>query len=160
MATIDEFIQDATRRMDKSVESTHDHFNSVRTGRASAALLDRITVDYYGTQTPLKQMATINVPEPRMLTIQPFDPSQIKSIEKAKMERSWMPRSIDASTMRRTVRAPARCPAAVGRRRRLAQRPLPSMMIATVSATSGRSRSGSGRTRASVRIRERRLIPP
>jgi ribosome recycling factor len=86
MATIDEFIQDATRRMDKSVESTHEHFNSVRTGRASAALLDRISCDYYGTQTPLKQMATINVPEPRMLTIQPFDPSQIKGIEKAIME--------------------------------------------------------------------------
>src|SRR5947207_10345569 len=86
MTTIDEFIQDATRRMDKSVESTHEHFNSVRTGRASAALLDRISVDYYGTQTPLKQMATINVPEPRMLTIQPFDPSQIKTIEKTIME--------------------------------------------------------------------------
>src|SRR5881398_1140983 len=86
MASIDEFIQDATRRMDKSVESTHEHFNSVRTGRASAALLDRISVEYYGTPTPLKQMATINVPEPRMLTIQPFDPSQIKFIEKAIQE--------------------------------------------------------------------------
>ena len=86
MATIDEFIQDATRRMDRSVESTHEHFNSVRTGRASAALLDRISVEYYGTPTPLKQMATINVPEPRMLTIQPFDPTQIKAIEKTIME--------------------------------------------------------------------------
>ena len=85
-ATIDEFIADATRRMDKSVESTHEHFNSVRTGRASAALLDRISVEYYGTPTPLKQMATINVPEPRMLTIQPFDPSSIKAIEKALQE--------------------------------------------------------------------------
>src|SRR5881409_606495 len=86
MATIDEFIQDATRRMDRSVESTHEHFNSVRTGRASTALLDRISVDAYGTAMPLKQMATINVPEPRMLTIQPFDPTQIKAIEKAIME--------------------------------------------------------------------------
>jgi ribosome recycling factor len=86
MAKIDDFIQDATRRMDKSVEATHEHFNSVRTGRASAALLDRISVEYYGMQTPLKQMATINVPEPRMLTIQPFDPTQIKAIEKAIME--------------------------------------------------------------------------
>jgi ribosome recycling factor len=86
MATIDEFIQDATRRMDKSVESTHEHFNSVRTGRASAALLDRIVVEAYGTPMPLKQLATINVPEPRMLTIQPFDPSQIKAIEKTIME--------------------------------------------------------------------------
>ena len=60
--------------MDKSVEATHEHFNSVRTGRAAPALLDRITIDYYGTPTPLKNLATINAPEPRMLTIQPFDP--------------------------------------------------------------------------------------
>src|SRR5881392_2954729 len=86
MPTIDEFLSDATDRMDKSVEATHEHFNSVRTGRASAALLDRISIDYYGTPTPLKNMATINVPEPRMLTIKPFDPTQIKSIEKAIQE--------------------------------------------------------------------------
>ena len=86
MTTIDEFVADATARMDKSVEATHEHFNSVRTGRASAALLDRIQIDYYGTPTPLKNLATINVPEPRMLTIQPFDPSSIKAIEKAIQE--------------------------------------------------------------------------
>ena len=86
MTRIDDFIQDATHRMDKSVEATHDHFNSVRTGRASPALLDRIQVDYYGTPTPLKNIATISVPEPRMLTIQPFDPTQVKTIEKAIME--------------------------------------------------------------------------
>src|SRR5881392_2611245 len=86
MPTIDEFLSDATDRMDKSVEATHEHFNSVRTGRASAALLDRISIDYYGTPTPLKNMATINVPEPRMLTIKPFDPTQIKAIEKAIQE--------------------------------------------------------------------------
>jgi ribosome recycling factor len=83
---IDELIQDATRRMDRSVEATHEHFNTLRTGRAAAALLDRITVDYYGTATPLKQLASINVPEPRLLTVQPFDPSTIKAIEKAVME--------------------------------------------------------------------------
>jgi ribosome recycling factor len=86
MATVDELVQDATRRMDKSVESTRNEFNTVRTGRASAALLDRIMIEYYGQPTPLKQLATINVPEPRMLTIQPFDPSSIKSIEKAIQE--------------------------------------------------------------------------
>ena len=86
MTVIDDFIKDATHRMDKSVEATHDHFNSVRTGRASPALLDRIQVDYYGTPTPLKNIATINVPEPRMLTIQPFDPSAMKQIERAIME--------------------------------------------------------------------------
>ena len=86
MATVDELLQDATRRMDGSVEHTRTEFNTVRTGRASAALLDRITIDYYGTATPLKQLATINVPEPRMLTIQPFDPSSIRQIEKAIQE--------------------------------------------------------------------------
>jgi ribosome recycling factor len=86
MATVDELLQDASRRMDGSVDHTRTEFNTVRTGRASAALLDRITIDYYGTATPLKQLATINVPEPRMLTVQPFDPSTIKSIEKAIQE--------------------------------------------------------------------------
>jgi ribosome recycling factor len=83
---IDDLIQDASRRMDKTVETTRDAFNSVRTGRASASLLDRVTVDYYGTPTPLKNLATINVPDPRQLTIQPFDPSSIKGIEKAIQE--------------------------------------------------------------------------
>src|ERR1700740_3522575 len=86
MATVDELAQDALTRMDKSVEHARLEFSTVRTGRASASLLDRIEVDYYGTQTPLKQLSTINVPEPRMLTVQPFDPSSIKSIEKAIME--------------------------------------------------------------------------
>jgi ribosome recycling factor len=84
--TIDEFLNDAQQRMDKSVVATREHFNGLRTGRASAAMLDRISIDYYGTPTPLKQLATINVPEPRMLTIQPFDPTSIKTIEKAILE--------------------------------------------------------------------------
>src|ERR687887_92142 len=83
MATVDDLLNDATRRMDSSIEHTRTEFNTVRTGRASAALLDRITIDYYGTATPLKQLATINVPEPRMLTVQPFDPSTIKARERA-----------------------------------------------------------------------------
>jgi ribosome recycling factor len=83
---IENFIGDATQRMDKSVESTHDHFNSVRTGRATPALLDRITIDYYDTPTPLKNLATISAPEPRLLTIQPFDPTSIKQIEKTIQE--------------------------------------------------------------------------
>ena len=86
MATVDEIIDDASRRMDRSVDSTRGEFNTVRTGRASAALLDRVAIDYYGQQTPLKQLATINVPEPRMLTIQPFDPTSMKAIEKAIQE--------------------------------------------------------------------------
>jgi ribosome recycling factor len=83
---MDDLIEDAVRRMDKSVETIVTEFNSVRTGRASAALLDRIHVDYYDQRTPLKQLATINVPEPRMLTIQPFDPTSLKAIEKSIQE--------------------------------------------------------------------------
>ena len=86
MATADQLIEDAQKRMDASVEHTKTEFNTVRTGRASAALLDRVQIEYYGQQTPLKQLATINVPEPRMLTIQPFDPSSVKAIEKALLE--------------------------------------------------------------------------
>jgi len=86
MAAIEDFLADAGRRMDKSIESTRTEFNSIRTGRASAALLDRVTIDYYGTPTPLKNMATINAPEPRMLTVQPFDPSAVKAVERAIQE--------------------------------------------------------------------------
>jgi len=86
VSVIDEFLANATDRMNKSVEATHEHFNSVRTGRASAALLDRIQIDYYGTPSPLKNIATINVPESRLLTIQPFDPTAVKGIERAIME--------------------------------------------------------------------------
>src|SRR5438128_995381 len=83
---IDDLIQDATRRMDKSVEAAHAEFTTLRTGRASPALLDRVQIDYYGQQTPLKQLATINAPEPRMLTIQPFDPNSVAQIERAIQE--------------------------------------------------------------------------
>src|SRR5947207_2968464 len=83
---IDDLIQDAQRRMDKSVEAAQHEFNTLRTGRASAALLDRVQIDYYGTKTPLKQLATINAPEPRMLTVQPFDPSSVSAIERAIQE--------------------------------------------------------------------------
>ena len=86
MATVDELISDADTRMGKSVEHARNEFNTVRTGRASASLLDRIDIDYYGTATPLKQLATIGVPEARMLTVQPFDPGSIRSIEKAIQE--------------------------------------------------------------------------
>ena len=83
---IDDLLQDATRRMDKSIESARERFNTVRTGRAAPALLDRVQVDYSGQQTPLKQLATISAPEPRLLSVQPFDPGSVKSIEKAIQE--------------------------------------------------------------------------
>jgi len=81
-----ELIADAGERMAKSVEATRGEFGSVRTGRASPALLDRVVVDYYGAQTPLKQLATINAPEARLITVQPYDKGSIKAIEKSIME--------------------------------------------------------------------------
>jgi ribosome recycling factor len=86
VTVIDDFLSDAGRRMDKSVEAAAHELNTVRTGRASAALLERIQVDYYGQKTPLQQLATINVPEPRLLTVQPYDPSSLKAIERAIQE--------------------------------------------------------------------------
>ncbi|HEY1523846.1 MAG TPA: ribosome recycling factor [Solirubrobacteraceae bacterium] len=83
---IDELLADAKDRMGKSVDSIRHEFGSVRTGRASPALLDRIAVDYYGTSTPLKQLSTITAPEPRLLTIQPYDKNSIKAIERAILE--------------------------------------------------------------------------
>ena len=81
-----ELIADAKHRMDKAVEAVKTEFNTVRSGRASVGLLDRIHVDYYGTSTPLKQMANIAAPEPRLVTIQPYDKTSMKTIEKAIME--------------------------------------------------------------------------
>ena len=80
---IDGLLEDARERMDKSVGVTQHEFSSVRTGRASPALLDRIVVDYYGAMTPLNQLATISAPEARLITVQPYDKSSIKVIEKA-----------------------------------------------------------------------------
>ncbi len=86
MTIIDDLLTDAREHMEKSVEATRHKFGSVRTGRASPALLDRIFVEYYGAPTPLKQLATVNAPEARMLTIQPYDKSSIKMIEKSILE--------------------------------------------------------------------------
>ncbi len=86
MALVEDLLEDARERMGKSVEAIRHEFASVRTGRASPALLDRINVNYYGAQTPLKQLATISAPEARMLTVHAYDKSSIKSIEKAILE--------------------------------------------------------------------------
>ena len=86
MTAIEDFLTDCDLRMHKSIDATRTEFNSVRTGRASAGLLDRITIDYYGTPTPLNNMATISAPEARLLSIQHYDATQIKAIEKAILE--------------------------------------------------------------------------
>jgi ribosome recycling factor len=81
-----ELLADANHRMAKAVEAVKTEFNTVRSGRASVGLLDRVQVDYYGTSTPLKQMASISAPEPRLITIQPYDKTAMRAIEKAIME--------------------------------------------------------------------------
>ena len=83
---IDDLLKDATDRMDKAVDAIRREFATVRTGRASPHILDRIVVDYYGAQTPLNQLAQISATEARLLTITPYDKSSIKSIEKAILE--------------------------------------------------------------------------
>ena len=80
---VDDLFGDAERRMQKAVEALKHDLSSIRTGRASSALLERISVDYYGTPTPVNQLATITVPEARLLVIQPWDRKMLTDIEKA-----------------------------------------------------------------------------
>lgn len=74
--------QTSIERMDKTIAALKDSFNAIRTGRASAAIFDKVRVDYYGTKSPLSQVATISIPEARSIIIQPFDKSLISEIEK------------------------------------------------------------------------------
>jgi ribosome recycling factor len=83
---IDELLEDAEDRMRKSVESSRGELATVRTGRASPHLLDRIAVDYYGSPTPLKQLANVAASDARLLTVTPFDKGSIGEIEKAIQE--------------------------------------------------------------------------
>ncbi len=86
MELIDELLKDAEGRMTKSVESSRGELATVRTGRASPHLLDRIMVDYYGAQTPLKQLANVATSDARLLTVTPFDKGSIGAIEKSIQE--------------------------------------------------------------------------
>jgi ribosome recycling factor len=86
MEMIEEFLADAKDRMQKSVDATRNELATVRTGRASPHLLDRLQVDYYGAQTPLQQLAQVAATDARMLTVTPYDKSSISSVEKAVME--------------------------------------------------------------------------
>jgi len=76
-------IKDAQTRMTKAIESLNRELATVRAGRANPSLLDRVVVEYYGAPTPLNQLATITVPEARLLVVQPFDKSSIADVEKA-----------------------------------------------------------------------------
>lgn len=79
----DKIELDAENRMKRAIQVLRDEFITVRTGRASTALLDRLTIEYYGTNVPLKQVATVSAPEPRSLSVHPFDKTTIPAIEKA-----------------------------------------------------------------------------
>ncbi|MCB9059507.1 MAG: ribosome recycling factor [Calditrichae bacterium] len=81
--TYNEIIKDARTRMDKALEVLHHDLGKVRTGRASASLLDSVLVDYYGQQVPINQAASVSVPEPRLIIVQPWEKSLLAEIEKA-----------------------------------------------------------------------------
>lgn len=78
-----EVLSESKSKMEKAIEVLHDELKTVRTGRASAGLVENVKVDYYGTPTPLKSLATISSPDVNMLVIKPFDPASVKDIEKA-----------------------------------------------------------------------------
>ncbi len=80
---IDEVLGELRERMEKSIEALQNDLMAIRTGRASPALVERLPVEYYGTPTPLNQMASIAAPEPRLLVIRPWDPSSLRDIERA-----------------------------------------------------------------------------
>jgi ribosome recycling factor len=77
-----DILAEADARMRKTVEVLEDDLRGIRTGRASPALVERVMVDYYGTKTPLKQLAVISAPEPQLLTVRPFDPGSLEDIER------------------------------------------------------------------------------
>jgi ribosome recycling factor len=81
--SVDDLIKDTKPKMEAVVDDLKRKLSNVRTGRAAVGLLDGINVDYYGVPTPLSQMASVNAPEPQMLTVQPWDATQISAIEKA-----------------------------------------------------------------------------
>ena len=101
---IKDLLKDTEERMNKAVDALRDNLVTIRTGRASPALVERLPVEYYGTPTPLNQLATISVPEPRLLTIRPWDPNALADIEKAilKSELGLTP-SNDGKIIRLTI---------------------------------------------------------
>jgi ribosome recycling factor len=80
---IDDTLLEAEEKMDKAVTVAQEDFSNIRTGRITPAVFSKITAEYYGTQTPLNQLASFHIPEPRMITVQPFDKSSMTAIEKA-----------------------------------------------------------------------------
>lgn len=84
--TAEATLKEADHKMERAVEVTREEFSGVRTGRATPAILNRVMVDYYGTSTPMNQLASFSVPEPRLLVIQPYDRNAVPAMEKAIMQ--------------------------------------------------------------------------
>jgi ribosome recycling factor len=101
---INDLLEDTEDRMNKAVDALRDSLMTIRTGRASPALVERLPVEYYGTPTPLNQLATISVPEPRLLTIRPWDPGALADIERAILKSELgLPPSNDGKIIRLTI---------------------------------------------------------
>lgn len=100
----DEIYLDASERMDKAVSHFREQFRSVRSARATPGLVENIRVEYYGTQTPLKQLASIGVPDPRLIVIKPYDPSCVEAVQKAiQTSELGLTPSVDGKLVRLTV---------------------------------------------------------
>jgi ribosome recycling factor len=103
---IEELFSDGRRRMDGTIEALLSEFNGVRTGRASTALLDRITVEYYGTRTPLKQLATLATPDPRLISITVYDKQAVNAVVRAIQESDLgLTPNVDGNVVRLNVPA-------------------------------------------------------
>ena len=103
---VKELIADGKRRMESAVEALRNEFNTVRTGRASTGLLDRLHVDYYGTKTPLKQLANLATPDPRTISIQVYDKGAVNSVVRAIQESDLaLTPNTDGQTIRLSVPA-------------------------------------------------------
>ncbi|MEJ2758589.1 MAG: ribosome recycling factor [Anaerolineales bacterium] len=101
---IKEVLKEAESRMRASLQALEDELSGIRTGRATPALVDRLSVDYYGSPTPLQQLASFSVPEPRQILIKPFDPSSIRDIERAiQVSDLGLTPSNDGKTIRLTL---------------------------------------------------------
>jgi ribosome recycling factor len=102
-----ELIADGARRMEGAIEALRVEFNTVRTGRASTALLDRISVDYYGTRTPLKQLASLSTPDPRMIAITVYDKSAVNATVRALQESDLgLTPNLDGNVIRLNIPTP------------------------------------------------------
>lgn len=154
--TVAEVLADARDRMGKAVEAVKEDFGSVRTGRANPALFQKVMVEYYGSPTPLGQLASMNNPEARTLIVTPYDKTALKEIEKALVNVPNLSATVgnDGEMVRLTLPSSRRTAArnssrsSAGRRRRVASASATSAAAPRTSWTRSRARSATTRSRA------------